>query len=163
MHDFGHRILGNFRGNYQYVPQDVIPYADQMSVGGFGSVRGYSQGLLTAKSGYQLSAEVYFPIAPETFYVDCTPYPTDKYVRPFVFTDYAEFYPYKGEGLGSENHNSNDTLWSAGVGLRFQLPYNIVLKAAYGFQLHDNDYETRDKGDWSLELSFSPDFNKFFE
>lgn len=164
LHDFGHRILGNFRGKYQYIPQDVIPYADQMSAGGFGSVRGYSQGLLTAKSGYQLNAELYFPLAPETFYINCKPYRTDEYVRPFVFTDYAELYPYKGNGLGAEGHNRNDILWSAGAGLRFQLPYNIVLKTAYGFQLHDNNHERRNKkGDWSLELSFSPDFNKFFE
>ena len=134
-----------------------------MSAGGFGSVRGYSQGLLTAKSGYQLSAEIYFPIGPEEFKIVDKFYRTDEYIRPFVFTDYAELFPYKGTGLGSESHNGNDVLWSAGVGLRFQLPYDIVVKAAYGFQLHDNDYEKRNKGDWSLEFSFSPDFNKFFE
>ena len=163
LHDFGHRILGNFRGNYQYIPQDIVPYADQISVGGLGTVRGYSQGLLSAKSGYQLSAEVYFPIAPDTFYIDCVPYRTDEYVRPFIFTDYAELYPYKGKGIGSEGHNGNDVLWSAGVGLRIQLPHNIVIKASYGVPLHHNDFETKSGGDWGLELSFSPDLSKFFE
>ena len=134
-----------------------------MSVGGFGTVRGHSQGLLTAKSGYQLSAELYLPIAPEKFYIDCVPYNTDEYIRPFIFTDYAELYPYKGTGLGSENHNSNDVLWSAGVGLRVQLPHDTVLKMAYGVPLHHNDFEKDGGGDWSLELSFSPDLNKFFE
>ena len=162
LQDFGHRILGYFRGNYQYIPQDVIPYADQMSAGGFGTVRGYSQGLLTAKSGYQLGAEIYFPIAPETLYINCKPYRTDEYVRPFVFTDYAALYPYKGSGSGAEGFNNSDILLSAGAGLRVQLPYDIVLKAAYGVPLRHNKYETHHGGDWTLELSFAPDFNKFF-
>ena len=163
LHNFGHRILGQFRGNYQYIPQKVIPFADQMSAGGFGTVRGYSQGLLTAKSGYQLGAEIYFPIAPETFYIDCKPYRTDEYVRPFVFTDYAALYPYKGSGNGAEGFNNSDILLSAGAGLRIQLPYNIVAKVAYGVPLRHNKYETHHGGAWSFELSFAPDFNKFFE
>lgn len=163
LHDFGHRILGQFRGNYQYIPQDVIPVADQMSAGGFGTVRGYSQGLLTAKSGYQLGAEIYFPIAPEKFYIKCVPYNTDEYVRPFVFTDYAALYPHKGSGSGAEGFNNSDILLSTGAGIRIQLPYNIVAKVAYGVPLRHNKYETKSGGDWSFELSFSPDFNKFFE
>ncbi len=162
LHDFGHRILGYFRGNYQYIPQHVIPYADQMSAGGFGTVRGYSQGLLTAKSGYMLGAEVYFPIAPEEFFIDCDAYRTDEYVRPFVFTDYAALYPYKGSGSGAEGFNNSDILLSTGAGLRIQLPYDIVLKVAYGVPLRHNRYETHHGGDWSFELSFAPDFNKFF-
>ena len=163
LHDFGHRFLGYFRGNYQYVPQDIIPVADQMSAGGFGTVRGYSQGLLTAKSGYQLGAEIYFPIAPEKLKIGDKAYRTDEYVRPFVFTDYAALYPYKGNGAGAEGFNNSDILLSAGAGLRVQLPYNIVAKVAYGVPLRHNKYETHHGGDWSFELSFSPDFNKFFE
>ena len=162
LHDFGYRILGYFRGNYQYIPQDIIPYADQMSAGGFGTVRGYSQGLLTAKSGYQLGAEIYFPIGPEEFKIGDKAYRTDEYVRPFVFTDYAALYPYKGSGSGAEGFNNSDILLSSGAGLRIQLPYDIVLKVAYGVPLRHNKYETHHGGDWSLELSFSPDFNKFF-
>ncbi|MBR1648383.1 MAG: ShlB/FhaC/HecB family hemolysin secretion/activation protein [Alphaproteobacteria bacterium] len=163
LHDFGHRILGQFRGNYQYIPQDVVPYADQMSAGGVGTVRGYSQGLLTAKSGYQLGAEIYFPIAPEKFYIKCNPYRTDEYVRPFVFTDYAALYPYKGTGNGAEGFNNSDVLLSAGAGLRIRLPYNIVAKVAYGVPLRHNKYDEHHGGDWTFEFSFSPDFNKFFE
>lgn len=163
LHNFGHRILGQFRGNYQYIPQRVIPVADQMSAGGFGTVRGYSQGLLTAKSGYMLGAEIYFPIAPETFYIDCNQYRTDEYVRPFIFTDYAALYPYKGTGAGAEGFNNSDILLSSGVGIRIQLPYDIVFKVSYGVPLRHNKYETHHGGDWSFELSFAPDFNKFFE
>ncbi len=163
LHDFSHRVLGYFHANYQFIPQKIIPVADQMAAGGFGSVRGYSQGLLTAKSGYMASAEIYFPIAPEEFYINCKTYRTDEYVRPFVFTDYATLYPYKGAGAGAEGFSNSDILFSAGAGLRIQLPYDIVLKAAYGVPLRHNRYETHNGGAWSLELSFAPDFNKFFK
>lgn len=162
LHDFGHRFLGQFRGNYQYIPEKIIPSADQMSAGGFGTVRGYSQGLSTAKSGYQLNAEIYFPLAPDRFCIDGKSYRTDEYVRPFAFVDYAALYPYKGRGLGKESINKNDILLSTGLGLRIQLPYNIVLKTAYGYPLRESRYEKRRGGDWTFELSFSPDFNKFF-
>lgn len=162
LHDFSHRILGYFRGNYQYIPQDIIPYADQMSAGGFGTVRGYSQGLLTAKSGYQLGAEIYFPIAPENIEFRGKTYRSDEYVRPFVFTDYAALYPYKGSGSGAQGFSNSDVLLSAGAGLRIQLPYDIAFKVAYGVPLRHNRYETHHGGDWCLELSYAPDFNRFF-
>lgn len=162
LHDFGHRILGLFRGNYQYVPQDVIPYTDQLSAGGIGTVRGYSQGLLSAKSGYQLSAEIYFPISPKEFNINIAnkSYRIDEYVRPFVFTDYAALYPYKGPN--GEGFDNSDVLLSSGAGLRVQLPHGIVFKVAFGVPLRHNKYETKSGGAWCLELSYSPDVNKFF-
>ena len=156
LQDFTHRFLGSFRGNYQYIPQKNIPYADQMSVGGFGTVRGYSQGLLTAKSGYQLGAEIYFPIGPEEVPLFGKRLRTDEYLRPFVFTDYAALYPHNGTSI------NENTLISAGAGMRFQLPYNIVFKAAYGVPLKHNRYQNDKNGDWYLELSYAPDLNWFF-
>ncbi len=64
LHDFGHGVIAQLRGNYQFVPQDVIPYVDQFQSGGIATVRGYSEGLLVGKSGYFLSAELLFPILP---------------------------------------------------------------------------------------------------
>ncbi len=128
-----------------------------MSAGGVGTVRGYSPDIMiVAKSGYQLNAEIYFPVDPEQFNIGEDVYRTDDYIRPFVFTDYASLYPYRGDGS-----NYNDILFSACAGLRFQLPYNIVLKATYGVPLRHNKYDNH-HGDWNLEISVSPDFNKFF-
>lgn len=111
----GHRIFGYFRGAYQYIPNNRVPVIDQMSVGGVGTVRGYSPKVVAvAKSGYQLNAEIYFPLGPEELKIGNETYRTDKYLRPFVFTDYASLYPYKGGGA-----NYNDVLFSAGAGLRF--------------------------------------------
>jgi len=156
LQDFTHRILGSFRGNYQYIEHDMVPYADQMSAGGFGTVRGYSQGLLTAKSGYQLGAEIYFPLGPEEITLFGKTFRTDEYVRPFIFTDYAALYPYNGTGI------NDNTLISAGAGMRFQLPYGIVFKAAYGVPLKHNRFQDDKNGDWYLELSYAPDLNWFF-
>lgn len=73
LHDFSHGIVLQLRGNYQYVPKDVIPYIDQMQAGGIASVRGYSEGLLVGKSGYFISAELMFPIAPSTIKIKRKP------------------------------------------------------------------------------------------
>ena len=65
LHDFGHGIVGQFRGLYQFSPQDNIPYIDQFQAGGLATVRGYSEGLLIGRSGYIISGELLFPIAPQ--------------------------------------------------------------------------------------------------
>ncbi len=69
LHDFGHGIIGQFRGNYQYIPTDVVPYIDQFQSGGIASVRGFSEGVLVGKTGYFVSAEVLFPILPSSITV----------------------------------------------------------------------------------------------
>lgn len=158
LQNFGYRLLGNFRGNYQYIPEKNIPYADQMSAGGSGSVRGYSQGLLTAKSGYQLSAELYFPISPEKLELFGDTYYVDNYIRPFAFTDYAMLYPENSVGSTGKNR-----LVSTGAGVRVQLPYDIALKVAYGVPLKHNNLEKESGGKWVLELSYSPDLNSLFQ
>ena len=50
---------------YQFSPQDNIPYIDQFQAGGLATVRGYSEGLLIGRSGYVISGELMFPIAPQ--------------------------------------------------------------------------------------------------
>ena len=160
LQDFGYRIFGYFRGSYQYTPRDKVPVIDQMSVGGIGTVRGYSPNIMiTAKSGYQLNAEIYLPAGPQEFNIGDKFYHTDEYVRPFVFADYAALYPYRGSD--GDSLNKNDILLSAGAGLRLQLPYDIVLKATYGVPLKHTRYDEH-HGNWNLEIGFSPDLNKFF-
>ncbi len=157
LQNFGHRFLGYFRAGYQYVPKDKIPLIDRMSAGGVGTVRGYAPDvMIIAKSGYQLNAEIYLPAGPQEFNIGGKNYYTDDYVRPFVFTDYASLYPYKGD-----NFNYNDVLFAAGAGLRIQLPFDIVLKATYGVPLKHNTHD-KHHGNWNLELSIAPDFNRFF-
>ena len=62
LHDFGHGIIGQLRGNYQVIPADVVPSIDQFQLGGMYTVRGYSEGLIIGRSGYLLSGELMVPI-----------------------------------------------------------------------------------------------------
>lgn len=54
-------MIGVFRAEGQFTP-NRLPFAEKMQVGGGNSVRGYSEGLLIADSGYLLSAEVRYPL-----------------------------------------------------------------------------------------------------
>lgn len=49
------------RGSGQFTP-DSLPPVEQYQIGGAFSVRGYTEGLITGDSGYNLGAEVRFPI-----------------------------------------------------------------------------------------------------
>ena len=165
LHDFGHGIIGTVRGNYQFIPKDDVPYVDQMIAGGSTTVRGYSEGLLIGRSGYILSAELMFPLAPRVIYTKKrpnTPIPfIGNYIKGFIFADHAGIFPYKGSGAGQQNYDKNDFLASLGVGLKINLPGEINLRLAWGFPLMKNKYEENSSwGRFHIDLSLSPDFDK---
>ena len=163
LHDFGHGIVGQLRGNYQVIPKDVVPYADQFVAGGVATVRGYSEGLLIGRSGYIMNAELLFPIAPRTR-VDKKTNKTKNfignYLKGFVFCDHAMVFPYKGNGTGSEGYNKDDVLLSIGLGTRINLPGDLSIRLSWGFPLMKNKYEVRQSwGRFHIEMSLSPDFD----
>lgn len=165
LHDFGHGVVGTFRGNYQFIPKDIVPYLDQFIAGGAMTVRGYSEGLLIGRSGYLVSSEVMFPIGPRAIYTKKRPNePTPfigNYLKGFVFADHAGVFPYKGSGGGSEGYNSDDFLASIGFGLKVNLPGDVNLRMAWGFPLMHNGHEEHSKtGRFHFDLSLSPDFDK---
>jgi len=166
LHDFGHNIVGQFRCAYQWSPNDVIPYIDQFQAGGIASARGYSEGLLIGKSGYLVSAEVLFPIAPQTIKRKGKEVPfLGKYVKGVLFVDQAAVFPYKGNGNGSEGFNSDDFIVGAGPGLRIALPGDITLRLYLGFPLgrrnaYENDYHA---ARIHFELTAMPDFDKLLK
>ena len=162
LHDFGHGVVGQLRANYQVIPKDVVPYADQFTIGGVATVRGYSEGLLIGRSGYVASGELMFPLAPRTR-VDKKTNETKNfignYLKGFVFFDHGMVFPYKGEGPGSEGYNRNDVLLSMGTGLRINLPGSLSIRLTWGIPLMRNNYETSPWGRFHFELSLSPDFD----
>ena len=163
LHDFGHGIVGQLRGNYQVIPKDVVPYADQFVAGGLATVRGYSEGLLIGRSGYLLSGELLFPLAPRTR-VDKKTNKTrnfiGNYLKGFVFCDHAMVFPYKGNGTGSEGYNKDDVLLSIGLGTRINLPGDLSIRLSWGFPLMGNKYEVNQSwGRFHIEMSLSPDFD----
>ena len=162
LHDFGHGVVGQLRANYQVIPKDVVPYADQFIAGGVATVRGYSEGLLIGRSGYIMNAELLFPIAPRTR-VDKKTNKTKNfigtYLKGFIFLDHGMVFPYKGSGPGSEGYDRNDVLLSTGTGIRINLPGSLSIRLTWGIPLMRNDYETSPWGRFHFELSLSPDFD----
>ena len=79
-----------------------IPYLDQFQSGGLVTVRGYSEGLLIGRSGYLVSAELQFPVAPRTIKnKDKTKeYPfLGSFIKGFIFAEEALF-----SGLKHDSH-----------------------------------------------------------
>ncbi len=167
LHDFSHGIVGQFRFNYQYIPQDVVPYIDQFQSGGLATVRGYSEGLLIGKSGYFLSGELMFPILPSQITVKkhtAKEHKIDflgKWVKGAVFMDNAGVFPFKGSGPGAEGYNASDTMLSGGMGLRIQFPGDFTARLYWGFPMIRNNHEAEQSAcRFHFELSLSPDFYK---
>lgn len=162
LHDFGHGIVGQFRCMYQYIPQDVIPYVDQFQAGGLSTVRGYTEGVLIGKTGYIVSAELIFPIAPRTIKISKEkriPF-IGTWVKGAFFIDQSGVYPFKGRGPGQEGITQNDYLTSIGPGLRFQLPGELTARFYWGFPLIDNSHEAISAtGRFHFEICASPDFD----
>ena len=161
IHDFGHGIVGTVRGNYQVIPNKRnVPYLDQMIAGGATTVRGYSEGLLIGRSGYIVSTELMFPIAPRTIKgrkdkEKRIPF-IGSFLKGFIFADHAGIFPYKA----GESYNKNDFLTSVGCGLRINLPKDVSVKLAWGFPVMHNKHEEKNKwGRFHFELNLMPDFD----
>ena len=169
LHDFGHGIVGQLKGMYQYSPKDIMPYIDQFQAGGFATVRGYSEGLLIGRSGYVLSAEMMFPIVPSTVPIkkkgEKTRIPfLGSFVKGIAFVDHAGIYPYKGEGPGARSYNKDDYMISTGFGLRVSLPGDASARLYWGYPLMHNNNETYcRKPRFSFEISLAPDFDRLLK
>lgn len=161
LHDFGHGIVGQFRANYQWIPQDVIPYIDQYQGGGLSSVRGYSEGLLIGKTGYFVSTELLFPFMPSKIKTKKKEVPfLGKYVKGVVFVDHAGVLPFKGEGPGKDLSYANDFLLSAGLGLRVTLPGDLTARLYWGFPMIRNSHEYKHPSSrFHFEMMLTPDFD----
>lgn len=167
LHDFGHGIVGQFRGAYQAIPKDVVPYIDQFQAGGLSSVRGYSEGLLIGRSGYLLSGEVLFPIAPSNIKVKDKKQETEKelpflgkFVKGVAFVDHAMVFPFKGDGPGAPGYDANDVLLSIGLGLRVTLPKDLTARLYWGFPMIRNNHETTQQaGRFHFDIVLTPDYD----
>lgn len=163
LHDFGHGIVGQFRGAYQAIPKDVVPYIDQFQAGGLSSVRGYSEGLLIGRSGYLLSGELLFPIAPASVKSKDKkkeiPF-LGRYVKGVAFVDHAMVFPFKGDGPGAPGYDANDVLLSIGLGLRVTLPKDLTARLYWGFPMIRNSHEAvQHAGRFHFDIVLTPDYD----
>lgn len=91
-----------FRSAVQLTLDKLLPFAEQFSVGGGGTVRGYPEGFRIGDQGYYLSLE-------QTFAA------TEK-AQGFIFLDHGAAFPFKGN---DEPVDCTDFLTSVGIGAAF--------------------------------------------
>lgn len=111
------QILSLIKFNAQLTPDSLLPL-ERFSLGGVGSVRGYSQNQLVADNAVNASAELRIPLTSD---------PNILQVTPFLET-----------GIGWNNFTDDpesNFLLGTGVGLRWQATPNLFLRTDYGIPL----------------------------
>lgn len=116
------------------VSEDQVAGSEQMSLGGFGTVRGYDPSEAVGENGYLFVAELYTPktttvfsrIAPKQF--------EGESLQFLVFSEYG------GTQLinPTVNEDEHANLFSLGGGLRYSLGSNLNARFDYGYQLMDS-------------------------
>ncbi|MGE0200363.1 MAG: ShlB/FhaC/HecB family hemolysin secretion/activation protein [Candidatus Melainabacteria bacterium] len=133
---FGRGVVGVFRAQSQYTP-NRLPGSEQMQLGGNNTVRGYSEGILTADKGYLLSAELRFPLYGAPAWLK------DK-VQGLVFYDHGGLWvsgPDNQRKLhGTAASGTSGFINGAGVGIRFQVTQHLTGRCDLGYVL-GNPYE----------------------
>ena len=127
------------------------------------SVRGYSEGLLIGRSGYLLSGELLFPIAPASVKSKDKkkeiPF-LGRYVKGVAFVDHAMGFPFKGDGPGAPGYDANDVLLSIGLGLRVTLPKDLTARLYWGFPMIRNSHEAvQHAGRFHFDIVLTPDYD----
>lgn len=125
------------RGGLQLSPTELIPSAEQFQVGGSASVRGYSEGLLSGRSGYVLSAEWRYALQdPEEYLLQ---HPDAPLFTGLVFLDHGGAFPYRPSPL--KDATASDFLTGVGVGLQADWKNRVVARFALGWALRENPSE----------------------
>ena len=111
------RTLSLIKFNTQLTGDSLLPL-ERFSLGGIGTVRGYSQNQLVADNAINASAELRIPITRDANVLQVT---------PFLETGY---------GWNNQTDNpANNFLLGTGVGLRWQATPNFFLRTDYGIPL----------------------------
>lgn len=131
------------RTGLQLSPTDLLPSSEQFQLGGSSSVRGYSEGLLTGRNGYLLSAEWRHRLdTPPTGH-------SSPALTALAFVDHGGAFPFRPSPL--DDVTSRDFLTSAGMGIMAEWPNRVQLRVTAGWPLRNRSLETSPK---SLRLHF---------
>jgi hemolysin activation/secretion protein len=122
------------RGGLQYSSTDLLPSSEQFQLGGSASVRGYSEGLLTGRSGYLLSAEVRQLLNQPDGSLTGVPYLTG-----LVFFDHGGAFPFRPSPINDITRN--DFLSSTGVGLAAEWVSGVQGRLTLGWPMRNNTNE----------------------
>jgi hemolysin activation/secretion protein len=139
---YGARTQLIARGGMQYSPTDLLPASEQFQLGGSASVRGYSEGLLSGRSGYLLSAEWRYALQnPEDYLLQ---HPDAPLFSAMAFVDHGGAFPYRPSPL--KDVTKDDFLTGVGVGLLFDWKTQVTGRIAIAWPLTDNPAETVERG-----------------
>jgi hemolysin activation/secretion protein len=137
----------------QYADSKLIA-TEQMSIGGYDTVRGYDERVVSGDHGWLLINELRSPrLMLGTFSNQAK---KSDWAQALVFVDYG--------GVINKNlqplQSAKEVLLSVGVGLRYQLANNFCARFDYGFQL-DREYvkpglgpQPSSRAHFGVELSF---------
>lgn len=133
------------RSDLQLANKSLVPL-EQISLGGFRSVRGYRQDVSLTDNGFFVSAELQIPVAR---------FSTDNLLKVVPFIDYGS-----GWNHSESNTPQSNRLLGAGLGLQLQLGSRFTGRLEYGIPLlevTDQDSKTwQEKG-----IYFSILYNPF--
>lgn len=159
LHDFGHGIIGEFRVAGQWSPTDKLPWIEQYQTGGMSTIRGYSEGVLIGRSGYNTTAEIITPIPflPKKLGSEKLGYINPRDIIKFaVFVDHG--------GIFSDTSGTlpdNQFLVGTGAGLRINMSDEIMARLYWGFGLVNTSYEADHKtGRFHFEVTTRPDLTR---
>jgi hemolysin activation/secretion protein len=124
------------RVGLQHSFSDIVPSGEQFQVGGVSSVRGFSEGLLSGRSGYFGSIELRGNLTIPPSIVPTGLSPT---AQVLGFLERGAAFPYRPGQTVSED----DYLTSAGLGLILDLSSRVSLKLTLAYPLASNPNEAR--------------------
>jgi hemolysin activation/secretion protein len=107
------------RGDVQVANRTILPF-EQFGLGGIDSVRGYRQDALLADNGVFASTEARFPIAR---------FAKDSVLQVTPFVDFGAVWNNSSDKLARQ------TLFSTGLGLRYQFSDRLTAKVEWGIPL----------------------------
>lgn len=130
---WGPRTQWVLRGGLQISPTELLPSSEQFQVGGSASVRGYSEGLLTGRSGYLASVELrhqlHRPAADSGW----------PFVTGLAFVDHGGAFPFRPDPLADVT--SRDFLTGAGFGLAAEWSPSVQGRLTLGWPLRNRSSE----------------------
>ena len=119
---FRQNDLFSFKTYLQLTADELLPTAEQISLGGSNNIRGYLEGYASGDQGGYLSFQYKIPIT--------------KRVSFYKFFDLGFIIPYKGN---QENINQEDYLFSTGLALNLNLKHSIAAEIILGIPLENSE------------------------
>ncbi len=128
------------RGGLQLSDTRILPSSEQFQIGGAYTVRGFSEGLLSGRNGYFVSAELRIGRTLEEFMAAD---PGAPILHGIVFIDHGGALPYRPGNLKQSSHD--DYLTSVGAGVLFDFSSRVTGRIVIGQPLRGNPAELHDR------------------